>query len=163
MSRVLSFPLPPRSDLPDRDEIVGRRLLALRQTPWMAPVCIQDADGMRYECRVVLELESERRLELLFDRLAYRPGDEPLEQVRKGEHQWPDGIDVIGRTVAAVGRDAEGRMHVLMDNGARLSLGREGLGPLRVRAMNLEDSAAAKRELARLSDLWTGRPLAAEP
>ena len=143
---------------PDRRRVLGHRIAALRQTPWMAPVCIQNAGDSPYACRILVELEGGHGLWLERERLRDEPAPETLESIRREEHQWRGEGTAVGRTLVAAASNADGVIHLVLEDGGLLSIADRPGGPLRYDKID-PASTAERGRLGELRDLWTGRPL----
>lgn len=163
MAEILPFPQTPSTvdgehEL-DRFDVIGQRLVAVRQSPWMAPVCIQGADGQTYECRIFLEIEADYGLELSADRLSRVDKVRQWERIRPEEHLWNTSVSPTGQVLTAVGKDPNGRVVVILERGL-LTLGSKTSGPLRFEP--LDPTAPSTRErLSSVVDYWSGRPVLA--
>ena len=145
---------------------VGHALAAVWQTPWMADVCIREADGMGYRCRIALQLDSGPWLELTPSRLVpldpAQTGEDPSmgwQRVRPAEHQWNEesGGFPLGQTVAALGLHAEGIFHVVLEGGL-LWIDQSRGGICRFEPLDASRPETRTR-LSRLTRPSTGEPL----
>lgn len=179
MKNLLEFPL--TQDVGDRtesptldqrvaeDRLIGHGLCAIWQTPWMAPVCIRDADGMSYRCRIALELEAGHWLELTRRRLeplsifaAENNSPDGWDRIRPDEHRWDSSSSPLGQTVLAVAVDAGSTVHVVLEGGL-LWIDHQLGGICRFEALDPAQLDTKDRlqehRLNQLVHLSTGKPL----
>lgn len=170
---------PDESCLPvDPARVLGRRLVALRQTPWFAP-CHRQVGATDFTCRAVLELEGGALVELDQRGLwIFEDSAEILERVNPAEHRFeslrptPDAAVLAVLTPEAAGgalaAGIPGPPLVVLDQGSFLTLDpppgvRFWVGDLEdlVQPRAGADEASGAEILApQWVDFWSGEPVA---
>lgn len=159
-----------RSEL-DPSEILGRRLVALRQTPWFAP-CHRQVGLTNFTCRTMLLLEGDDLFELDEEGLFRLDGCSlPLEGVELAEHRAESLRSIEGASPVAVllpsgeglmgQRRQSGPPLIVLDQGSFLTLGtppgtRFWLGDLEDLVHPQVGDGGGRSGLG-WCDLWTGR------
>ncbi len=146
---------------------VGQALVAVWQTPCMAEVCIREADGVGYRCRIALQLEFGLWLELTGRRLMPMDLDPEAsvgvpptgwQPVRPAEHRWNEGKgSPVGQTVAALASGPEGTFYVVLEGGL-LWIDQDAGGICRFEPLDAARPETRDR-LRALTGLATGEPL----
>lgn len=171
--RILPFPTPSEApaserlseplavDPPARVDVIGHRLVALRQTPWMSPVCIEGADGQTYSCQVVLALEAGHHVHL--GRTFLRPWTASteataLESLRLEEHGLDPSPAMLDQMILAAARTEGGELRLILHDGDVLRIADRDDGRLALDRLDPDDPSTRER-LARWTDLWNGEPL----